>query len=254
MKKRVAIIADIHGNLEALEAIISDIKKQSIDEIICLGDSIGLGLNSKECIDLLIDNNVKSVLGDYEIFLLKEIDFDSFNFLPKKEYYKYVLDSLTDKEISYIKKCPLYYEINIEYENSKFNSKYILCHYLINNEKNIYPFELNDLKKDINLWKKYNDDKINYLIGHLHNSFNINEVNGIIGDYIEDDGELTNIGVIDSAGCTKGEYTSYMILEISKNMKFLKREIRYDREKFIDKLLVNEFPNKQDILEFINNK
>ena len=59
MKKLVAIITDIHGNLEALEAILKDIKTQEIDEVICLGDTIGIGPNSKECIDLLMENNVK---------------------------------------------------------------------------------------------------------------------------------------------------------------------------------------------------
>lgn len=70
MKERVAIIIDIHGNLEALEAILKDIKTQAVDEMICLGDSIDISPNSKECIDLLIENNIKSVLGDHEICLL----------------------------------------------------------------------------------------------------------------------------------------------------------------------------------------
>lgn len=77
MKKRIAIISDIHGNLEAMEAVLNDIKKQDIDEVICLGDSISIGPNSKECVDLLIDNNIKSVLGNHEIYLLRGVDFDS---------------------------------------------------------------------------------------------------------------------------------------------------------------------------------
>lgn len=71
MKKRIALISDIHGNLEVLESILEDIKTKNIDEIICLGDTIDIGPNSKECIDLLIGNNVKSVLGDCEIYLLR---------------------------------------------------------------------------------------------------------------------------------------------------------------------------------------
>lgn len=54
---------------------MKDIKTQDVDEMICLGDSIDIGPNSKECIDLLIDNNIKSVLGDHEICLLKGTDF-----------------------------------------------------------------------------------------------------------------------------------------------------------------------------------
>ena len=154
MKKRIALISGIHGNLEALESILEDIKTKNIDEIICLGDTVAIGPNSKECIDLLIENNVKSVLGNCEIYLLRN-DFNSTTD-EEKEHYKCVKESLTDKEINYIKKCPLYYEVNINYDDSIFNKKYILCHYLINDEKDIYPFEKRNLRKDIDLWKKHN--------------------------------------------------------------------------------------------------
>lgn len=82
--RRIAVIADIHGNLEALRSILEDIKVQEINEIICLGDTIGIGPNSKECIDLLIENNIKLVLGEHEIYLLKGTDFDSTILEEKK--------------------------------------------------------------------------------------------------------------------------------------------------------------------------
>lgn len=250
MKKRIALISDIHGNLEALESILEDIKTQDIDDIICLGDSIDIGPNSKECIDLLIDNNVKSVLGNHEIYLLRGTDFDLSIGGEEKEHYKWVKDSLTDKEINYIKSCPLYYDINISYDDSKFNKKYVLCHYLFENDKSIYPFEKNYLKKDINLWKKYNNDSIMYFIGHLHQSFDINEVDGISFDLIEDLGTLTNIEIVESAGCTKDEYTSYTIIEISKTISFRRQKIKYDRDKFIDKVMNANFPDKENILKY----
>ena len=61
---------------------------------------------------------------------------------------------------------------------------------------------------------------------------------------------LTNIEIVDSAGCTKDDYTSYMILEISKTTKYLKRKIKYDRDKFINKLLILKYPDKQNILKY----
>lgn len=250
MKKRIALVSDIHGNLEAMEAILEDIKSQDIDEIICLGDSISLGPNSKECVDLLIDNNIKSVLGNHEIYLLKGVDFDPTIVGEEKEHYKAVSKSLTEREVDHIKECPLYYEVNISYDDEKFNKKCILCHYLINNKDDIYPFEGGNLRRNINLWRKYNDDNITYFIGHLHNSFDVNEVEGIVGDYIEDDGTLTNIVVVDSCGCTKDEYTSYMILEISKSISYQRRKIKYDRESFINKVLSCDFPDKKNILKY----
>ncbi|MEX0728812.1 MAG: metallophosphoesterase family protein [Planctomycetaceae bacterium] len=51
----IAIISDIHGNLEALEAVLEDIKQRNITEIYCLGDIVGYGPNPRECIDLVLD-------------------------------------------------------------------------------------------------------------------------------------------------------------------------------------------------------
>lgn len=107
MQKRIALVTDIHGNKEALESILEDINTQDIDDIICLGDSIDIGPNSKECIDLLIDNNVKSVLGNHEIYLLNGTDFDPSITREEKEHYKWVKDSLTEKEYKKIYDLPI---------------------------------------------------------------------------------------------------------------------------------------------------
>jgi len=48
---RRALISDIHGNLEALEAVLADIEQQDTDEIFCLGDIVGYGPNPRECLD-----------------------------------------------------------------------------------------------------------------------------------------------------------------------------------------------------------
>ena len=48
---RRAILSDIHGNIEALNAVLEDVRQQQVDEIYCLGDVIGYGPNPRECID-----------------------------------------------------------------------------------------------------------------------------------------------------------------------------------------------------------
>ena len=40
---KIAIISDIHGNLEALKSVLNDIKNRNIDKIYCLGDIIAKG-------------------------------------------------------------------------------------------------------------------------------------------------------------------------------------------------------------------
>lgn len=48
----LAIISDIHSNVEAFEVLLQDLEKKDIEEIICLGDVIGYGPNPRECIEL----------------------------------------------------------------------------------------------------------------------------------------------------------------------------------------------------------
>ena len=74
---RRALISDIHGNLEALEVVLDDIKAQGITEIICLGDIIGYGPNPRECIDLVMERCAVSLLGNHDQGAL--YDPDGFN-------------------------------------------------------------------------------------------------------------------------------------------------------------------------------
>ena len=49
----VAIVADIHANIEALTAVLEHASGKGITRIICLGDIIGYGPNPRECLKLL---------------------------------------------------------------------------------------------------------------------------------------------------------------------------------------------------------
>lgn len=71
-----AIISDIHGNLEALQAVLADIKTLNIREVYCLGDIVGYGPNPRECIDLVMDAKLV-LLGNHDQGAM--FDPDGFN-------------------------------------------------------------------------------------------------------------------------------------------------------------------------------
>ena len=54
---KIAVISDPHGNLEALTAVLNDIKAKGITDIYCLGDIVGYGPNPNECVDLIAQNS-----------------------------------------------------------------------------------------------------------------------------------------------------------------------------------------------------
>jgi len=60
-----AILSDIHGNLEALEAVQADMASQGVDSVYCLGDIVGYGPNPRECIDRVMTYQL-SILGNHD--------------------------------------------------------------------------------------------------------------------------------------------------------------------------------------------
>lgn len=66
---KVAILADIHGNLEALLAVSDDLRRRDADRVICLGDSIGYGPDPEEVVRQLRRLGAVSVLGNHECAL-----------------------------------------------------------------------------------------------------------------------------------------------------------------------------------------
>ncbi len=71
-----AIISDIHSNLEALQAVLADIKAQGITDIYCLGDVVGYGPNPRECVDLVMDCKLV-LMGNHDQGAM--FDPDGFN-------------------------------------------------------------------------------------------------------------------------------------------------------------------------------
>lgn len=63
---KYAIISDVHSNLEALEAAISEIKKRKVDQVVCLGDVVGYGANPMECLELVKKETQEVIMGNHD--------------------------------------------------------------------------------------------------------------------------------------------------------------------------------------------
>jgi diadenosine tetraphosphatase ApaH/serine/threonine PP2A family protein phosphatase len=62
---RYAVLSDIHGNLEALRAVLADCQREA-DEILCLGDVVGYGADPLACVELTADRATAIVAGNHE--------------------------------------------------------------------------------------------------------------------------------------------------------------------------------------------
>jgi predicted phosphodiesterase len=82
---RQALVSDIHGNLEALQAVLEDIATQGVDDIVCLGDIVGYGPNPNECLELVLQKASRTILGNHDQAAL--IDPDGFNPVALRAIY-----------------------------------------------------------------------------------------------------------------------------------------------------------------------
>lgn len=108
---RLAVISDVHSNLDAFQAVLADISKQSIDDVISLGDNIGYGAQPEEIIAGLKQYSISSVLGNHELALLDRDYLTTFNPYAKKALVinRKNLSDAAKKYISTLKPCLVRY-------------------------------------------------------------------------------------------------------------------------------------------------
>lgn len=76
---RLAILSDIHSNLEALEKSLSILSTIRVNHIICLGDIVGYGSNPKECINLMRENSSYLIKGNHDEVANNLANISDFN-------------------------------------------------------------------------------------------------------------------------------------------------------------------------------
>ncbi|MCX7831432.1 MAG: metallophosphoesterase family protein [Actinobacteria bacterium] len=100
--KRIAIISDIHGNLHALDAVVTDAMNKGFDEMWCLGDTVGYGAYPSECIEI-VRNRCNIVLaGNHDLAACRALSLDEFN-LEARLAVEWTSDKLSNSEISFLR-------------------------------------------------------------------------------------------------------------------------------------------------------
>lgn len=79
-----AVLADIHGNLEAFQAVIENLEQHDVERVFCLGDLIGYGPDPEAVVQLFQDKGYWSVLGNHEAALQNITMRNWLNFQAKQ--------------------------------------------------------------------------------------------------------------------------------------------------------------------------
>jgi predicted phosphodiesterase len=102
---RIGLIADIHGNLLALERVLAELRHERVDEIVCLGDLAALGPQPSECIARVRELCCPTVLGNTDEWLLHGVPPDTS--LPVAELTRWAAGRLSAADRAYLASLPL---------------------------------------------------------------------------------------------------------------------------------------------------
>jgi predicted phosphodiesterase len=99
---KYAILADIHGNLEALQVVLEDCKTQGATHYACLGDVVGYNANPKECLDIIRGMGMPVVKGNHDEYCSTDTALDGFN-AHAAEAVEWTRQQLSDEDRQWLR-------------------------------------------------------------------------------------------------------------------------------------------------------
>jgi diadenosine tetraphosphatase ApaH/serine/threonine PP2A family protein phosphatase len=105
MGKKIAILGDIHANIDALNVVLDDCRSQGVDEYLCTGDVVGYNARPHECLEIVRSLGCPVVKGNHDDYVSADRDLDDFN-PAAAAVVLWTREQLSDEEILYLRGLP----------------------------------------------------------------------------------------------------------------------------------------------------
>jgi diadenosine tetraphosphatase ApaH/serine/threonine PP2A family protein phosphatase len=107
---RVAIISDIHSNIEALTEVLRVAEQQKVDRMVSLGDIVGYGASPNPCCDLVRSNAEVTLLGNHDAAVSGRMDY-SFYYDAARNALDWSSKVLSEENMAWLRSLPYTYRI-----------------------------------------------------------------------------------------------------------------------------------------------
>jgi predicted phosphodiesterase len=152
---KIGIFSDTHSNLEALTAVFQAFREEGVDQLVCLGDTVGYGASPNECCDLVRKQAVYTILGNHDAAVAGRMDY-SYYYDAARQALDLHASILSPDNMRWLKSLP--------YEVREGHISY--CHGApINIEEFEYIFAPEQAARCLPEWNKLADVTF---IGHSH--------------------------------------------------------------------------------------
>ncbi len=100
-----AIISDVHSNLEAFSAVLRKIDSLKVDTVFLLGDIVGYNANPNECINIVRQKGIVSIVGNHDQRVCGLKEPNDFNSIAK-DAVVWTREILTEENLEFLKSLP----------------------------------------------------------------------------------------------------------------------------------------------------
>ena len=105
LSMKIAVISDIHANLEAFTSVLEDMEDYAPDAVYCCGDSIGYGPDPEAVIQLVRARGIPQVYGNHELGCMERKELAWFNPMARKAILR-TKDMLSERSLAWLRTLP----------------------------------------------------------------------------------------------------------------------------------------------------
>lgn len=238
---KFAVITDIHGNSDALRAVLKEIDSmKAIDRIYCLGDMIGIGPESNEVLDMLFSRrDVSMITGNHDEAILGLLKGEKYpeSHIHAREHHRWIAERLDPAFIPKLEQLPRIIKRDIEQHSILF------CHYQYRSGKEAHHISEDPFSSIVNPSLEnletlfFNRKEQAIFFGHHHP----------IHYFKNERAVFVNPG---SLGCTDEAAALYAIVEVnSHGIDVLFKKAAYDNNRFLLSYEKLKVPDREFIIK-----
>ncbi|MGN0855435.1 MAG: metallophosphoesterase family protein [Kiritimatiellia bacterium] len=102
---QIAILGDIHANLDALQTVLDDCRDQGVTDYLCTGDVVGYNACPHECMEVIRALGCPVVMGNHDYYVATARNLDDFN-PHAAAVVQWTREQLADEELQWLRDLP----------------------------------------------------------------------------------------------------------------------------------------------------